>query len=110
VFRKGRLTTAEHSEKGALKGGVYLQYFAAMGFVKVALLVAALFGGQVAWIMSEWWLAKWASSSPEAQQRDMGTWIGVYAGIVACTDPFVLLVLFWVSIRLVQLIHDVQQR
>ena len=81
--RKGQLTTAEHREKGALKGRVWFQYVAAMGGGKVAVMTAALMAGQIAWIMSEWWLARWSSSAPEEQQSDLARWLGWYCAIVA---------------------------
>jgi hypothetical protein len=67
---------------------VYLQYLAGMGVVKIVLLTLALVGSQVAWIVSEWWLAQWASASSEEQRRDVRMWLGVYGGIVACTTSF----------------------
>lgn len=84
MCRKGRLTNTERTEKGALKGRVYVQYLAAMEWVTVAALLAALLGGQVALVMSEWWLAEWASSPPAEQRSELRRWLGVYTAIVAC--------------------------
>ena len=74
MYRKGgQLTQEEHREKGALKSNVWLQYAAAMGSLKVAVILLALVLGQATWIMSEWWLAKWSQSSAQEQRDDMDT-------------------------------------
>lgn len=88
MYRKGgQLTQVEHRETGALKRNVWLQYAAAMGSFKVAVIFLALVLGQATWIMSEWWLARWSQSSAMEQRDEMNMKLWVYGTLVACAPP-----------------------
>lgn len=56
----------------------------AVGVLRVIVVGVALVAGQTAWIMSDWWLARWSQASPDEQSSDMHKWLGVYGALVAC--------------------------
>lgn len=87
MCRKGQLTKAEHKETGTLKRGTLMKYFSAMGLWKVSFIMLAIIAGQVSWIISEWWLAKWSQASEESQRDDLFKWLGVYSALVAGLFP-----------------------
>jgi hypothetical protein len=72
------LTKAEHREIGKVARGVYGSYIRAAGGFNVFAILAALVIGQALWILSEWWLARWAEASDDEQKREMRKWLLVY--------------------------------
>ena len=61
-----KLTEEEHREHGTVASKVYGSYFKALGVLPITIVLLALAAGQIAWIMSEWWLAQWAAASADS--------------------------------------------
>ena len=75
---KGKLTTEEQTEEGAVTLGVYLQYLRLMGtpmFLLILFLVVSVNGSQVA---VNWWLSRWSVSE---STDDTNYYIFIYMGI-----------------------------
>jgi hypothetical protein len=79
------LTTREHREEGKVSAGVYGRYFSVIGLPASAVVMGALILGQITWILSEWWLAKWSQAAPSEQGRPK--WMIAYGSLVAGAHP-----------------------
>jgi ATP-binding cassette subfamily C (CFTR/MRP) protein 4 len=76
----GQLAVEEIIQTGAVPWKVYKQYAALMGWPVLLLLLVCLLTCQACNILSQWWLAMWASAPPSQQHQPM--WCGVLAALV----------------------------
>lgn len=78
----GSLMTTEEKSEGAVKAAMYLRYFRAAGYVAliITVLLLAYTLGQVAQLVSQWWLSFW-SSDPAYSRYPMGMYMGVYVAV-----------------------------
>ncbi|KAL4420399.1 hypothetical protein ABPG75_010055 [Micractinium tetrahymenae] len=72
--KSGRLIVTEDRAVGSVSWAIYGRFAQRMGLPVVTLIAAALLLGQGIYLFGDYWLATWASKSPEAQMRAYWVW------------------------------------
>lgn len=91
--------TKEAVISGSISLSTYYRYFSAgAGILSTVILLVALFLGEGAMDVSNWWLAHWSQSESEEKQKAKNSYVflGLVLGTVAISIGRAIL-FFWVS-------------
>ncbi|KAL4424666.1 hypothetical protein ABPG77_004473 [Micractinium sp. CCAP 211/92] len=72
--KSGRLIVTEDRAVGSVSWAIYGRFAQRMGMAVVILIAAALLLGQAIYLFGDYWLATWASKSPETQRKAYWVW------------------------------------
>ncbi|GFR41482.1 hypothetical protein Agub_g2173, partial [Astrephomene gubernaculifera] len=103
----GKLVASEDRATGTVSWRVYGSYCVHLGLPSTAFIAAALLAGQAVFLGSEWWLAMWARSSPEEQEKKSWLWVyGLLTVIVIILAVFRSAIFFEATLSAATSIHN----